>query len=214
LILVAALSAVGCGPKAPQAPARPTAIRDRVAFDFEQAVKTNKDAYVALFDFTSVGEYEILLHRYDLLGRFPDLDDARRTQFQGEDGTPYPPTRERRNVGNFYPILAQRTVGTGGCTASAQEEPLRPAARHEVRSAAGRCARRLREAAQRRERVARPRWCRRHHVPRRPRWPRDRVHAARNRARLRPDHDLRRRRRVITASRRPSPSSCSRSSAS
>lgn len=93
----------------------------RVAADFEAAVKTSKDAYVALFDFSAVGEYEILLHRYDLLGRFPDLDDARRAQFQGEDGTPYPPTRERRNVGNFYPILAQRTVGTGGCTASAPQ---------------------------------------------------------------------------------------------
>jgi len=90
----------------------------RVASDFETAVKTSKDAYVALFDFSAVGEYEILLHRYDLLGRFPDLDDARRAQYTGEDGTPYPPTRERRNVGNFYPILAQRTVGTGGCTAA------------------------------------------------------------------------------------------------
>jgi hypothetical protein len=34
-----------------------------------------------------------------------------------EDGTPYPESRERRNVGNFYDILAQRTVGTGGCHA-------------------------------------------------------------------------------------------------
>ena len=91
----------------------------RVAADFEAAVKQSKDAYVALFDFSAVGEYEILLHRYDLLGRFPDLDDARRAQFEHEDGTPYPETRERRNVGNFYPILAQRTVGTGGCAAAA-----------------------------------------------------------------------------------------------
>jgi hypothetical protein len=95
-----------------------TSLDTRVAADFEQAVKTSKDAYVALFDFSAVGEYEILLHRYDLLGRFPNLDDARRAQFTGEDGTPYPPTRERRNVGNFYPILAQRTVGTGGCAAA------------------------------------------------------------------------------------------------
>lgn len=93
----------------------------RVAADFETAVKTSRDAYVALFDFDAVGEYEILLHRYDLLGRFPNLDDARRAQFTGEDGTPYPPARERRNVGNFYPILAQRTVGTGGCRATAPE---------------------------------------------------------------------------------------------
>lgn len=96
----------------------PVPVDHRIARDFERAVLTNKDAYVALFDFSAVGEYEILLHRYDLLGRFPDLDDARRAQYTGEDGTPYPPTRERRNVGNFYPILAQRTVGTGGCTAS------------------------------------------------------------------------------------------------
>jgi hypothetical protein len=94
-------------------------LQARVAADFESAVKASREAYVALFDFEAVGEYEILLHRYDLLGRFPDLDDARRAQFTGEDGTPYPPSRERRNVGNFYPILAQRTVGTGGCRAAA-----------------------------------------------------------------------------------------------
>jgi len=109
IVLVAA-----CGGAQHAAPA-PTI--DRVASDFERAVLTSKDAYVDLFDFSAVGEYEILLHRYDLLGRFPDLDDAHLAQYKGEDGTPYPPTRERRNVGNFYPILAQRTVGTGGCTA-------------------------------------------------------------------------------------------------
>jgi hypothetical protein len=110
---------VACG--APQHAAPAADLPARVAADFETAVKTSKDAYVALFDFEAVGEYEILLHRYDLLGRFPDLDDGRRAQYTGEDGTPYPPTRERRNVGNFYPILAQRTVGTGGCTASAPQ---------------------------------------------------------------------------------------------
>jgi hypothetical protein len=114
-LALAALAACGRaqhgGPPAADLPAR-------VAADFETAVKTSKDAYVALFDFSAVGEYEILLHRYDLLGRFPDLDDPHRAQYEGEDGTPYPPTRERRNVGNFYPILAQRTVGTGGCTAA------------------------------------------------------------------------------------------------
>src|SRR5438045_3816071 len=104
-----------CG--ASQTPAtRP--LPDRVVADFERAVLASKDAYVDLFDFTAVGEYEILIHRYDLDGRFPDLDDARRAQFSSEDGTPYPPTRERRNVGNFYEIMAQRTVGRGGCTAS------------------------------------------------------------------------------------------------
>lgn len=116
LILIAALA--GCGPKSPPAPARPTAIGDRVAFDFEQAVKMNKDAYVALFDFKAVGEFEILLHRYDLDGRLQNLPEDMKARFAQEDGTPYPPERERRNVGNFYKILAQRTVGTGGCTAS------------------------------------------------------------------------------------------------
>jgi hypothetical protein len=114
-VILVALAACG----APQHAAAPPT--DRIAHDFEQAVLASKDAYVDLFDFSAVGEYEILLHRYDLLGRFPDLDDARHAQFTGEDGTPYPPTRERRNVGNFYPILAQRTVGTGGCTASAPQ---------------------------------------------------------------------------------------------
>jgi len=91
---------------------------DRVAYDFERAVKANKDAYVALFDFAAVGEFEILLHRYDLNGRLANLPDDIKEQFAKEDGTPYPPARERRNVGNFYGILAQRTVGSGGCAAS------------------------------------------------------------------------------------------------
>ena len=116
LILVAALA--GCGPKTPPAPARPTSIKDRVVFDFEQAVKANKDAYVSLFDFVAVGEFEILLHRYDLNGRLQNLPEDMKERFAQEDGTPYPPERERRNVGNFYKILAQRTVGTGGCVAS------------------------------------------------------------------------------------------------
>ncbi len=104
---------------APPPTASHCGLADRVAADFEKAVLQSRDAYVGLFDFVAVGEYEILLHRYDLNGRFPDLDDDRREQFAGEDGTPYPEARERRNVGNFYPILAQRTVGTGGCSAAA-----------------------------------------------------------------------------------------------
>jgi hypothetical protein len=101
----------------PTAPARPTPadLPARVAADFERAVLENKDAYVNLFDFTAVGEYEILLHRYDLNGRLKNLYDDQKAQFTKEDGTPYPVTRERRNVGNFYPLLAQRTVGTGHC---------------------------------------------------------------------------------------------------
>jgi hypothetical protein len=93
-------------------------VSDRVVADFEAAVKLSKDAYVALFDFVAVGEYEILLHRYDLLGRLSTLTEKQKVGFFKEDGTPYPEARERRNVGNFYKILAQRTVGTGGCKAT------------------------------------------------------------------------------------------------
>jgi hypothetical protein len=110
-------AACSSAPPTPAAPARPDALPDRVAYDFERAVLKNKDAYVGLFNFVSVGEYEILLHRYDILGRLPNLQPERRTQMEHEDGTPYPETRERRNVGNFYDIMAQRTVGTGGCHA-------------------------------------------------------------------------------------------------
>ena len=122
-------------PPAPPAPAQNLA--DKVVADFEKAVLTSKDAYVDLFDFVAVGEYEILLHRYDLLGRLsPGF--AREAEFKGEDGTPYPPTREKRNVGNFYPIFVQRTVGTGGCVASPPRTRYGAPARHALRSAARR----------------------------------------------------------------------------
>jgi hypothetical protein len=113
VILLGMLAA--CGPKAEPAQVKPVTMQQRIATDFEQAVKTSKDAYVSLFDFVAVGQYEILIHRYDLDGRFPNLPDDVRERFEKEDGTPYPPERERRNVGNFYTILAQRTVGTGNC---------------------------------------------------------------------------------------------------
>jgi hypothetical protein len=103
----------------PQAPAFES-IYDRVTADFEKAVLASKDAYVGLFDFAAVGEIEILLHRYDLMDRLPGAFKNgmdRKDQFLKEDGTPYPPERERRNVGNFYPQFVQRTVGTGGCIA-------------------------------------------------------------------------------------------------
>jgi hypothetical protein len=113
-LIVIALAACGH----PAAPHQPASLGERVVADFEAAVKQSKDAYVALFDFAAVGEFEILLHRYDLNGRLAHLEDDQKQQFISEDGTPYPAERERRNVGNFYTILAQRTVGTGGCTAS------------------------------------------------------------------------------------------------
>jgi hypothetical protein len=90
-------------------------LRERVVFDFEQAVKKSKDEYVGLFDFASVGQIEVLLHRYDMAGRLPNLPEDLKKIYLKEDGTPYTVERERRNVGNFYPFLAQRTVGTGGC---------------------------------------------------------------------------------------------------
>jgi hypothetical protein len=98
--------------------AKPATLPERVVADFESAVRANKDAFVALFDFAAVGEVEILLHRYDLNGRLPNLPEDMKTAFAAEDGTPYPAEREKRNVGNFYKLLAQRTVGTGGCKAA------------------------------------------------------------------------------------------------
>jgi hypothetical protein len=106
---------VACPAQKPPAQPMPTTMAERVVADFEAAVKTSKEAYVSLFDFAAVGEFEILLHRYDLNGRLPNITDDEKAQFSAEDGTPYPAERERRNVGNFYKILGQRTVGTGGC---------------------------------------------------------------------------------------------------
>jgi hypothetical protein len=117
--LSVALVLASCASVPPPTESHASSLADRVAADFEKAVLQSRDAYVALFDFVAVGEYEILLHRYDLNGRLANLEDDQREQFTGEDGTPYPEARERRNVGNFYPILAQRTVGTGGCSAEA-----------------------------------------------------------------------------------------------
>lgn len=124
LISILSTTLLACGPsKGADEPASTTdraamAMPERVVHDFERAVLTSKDAYVALFDFAAVGEMEILLHRYDLNGRLPNLTDGQAQQFSEEDGTPYTPERERRNVGNFYTFLAQRTVGTGGCSAA------------------------------------------------------------------------------------------------
>jgi hypothetical protein len=123
VILVALLGLAGC-PGTPGAADKcvaptPPSMADRVAHDFETAVLQGKDAYVGLFDFAAIGEVEILLHRYDLNGRTSERLERRRAEFEAEDGTPYPETRERRNVGNFYPLFVHRTVGTGGCVATA-----------------------------------------------------------------------------------------------
>src|SRR5687767_423830 len=98
LVVLAACS--GGASKPPRAP-RPTTLPEQVVYDFETAVLTSKDAFAELFDFAEVGAYEILLRRYDLLGRLPDLTDEERASLEKDDGTPYPAERERRNVSNF-----------------------------------------------------------------------------------------------------------------
>ncbi|MBK9029749.1 MAG: hypothetical protein IPL61_00145 [Myxococcales bacterium] len=124
-LIAAALAVAGCGAGArsnptgapwPRAPL-PAPLAERVVWDFEHATLAGVDHWIEQFDFVEVGAFEILLRRYDLLGRLTDLTDAEKAALAAEDGTPYPPERERRNVGRFYKLLAQRTVGTGGCTA-------------------------------------------------------------------------------------------------
>jgi hypothetical protein len=88
-----------------------------VVATFEHAVLQSREAYWSLFDFEAVGIFEKLLRRHDLLGRLPDLSDAAKAQLRRDTPTPYPPAREKRNLGYFYKLLAQRTVGSGGCTA-------------------------------------------------------------------------------------------------
>ena len=112
----------GGGDGAPAAAKQgPTA--ERVVADFERAVLAGEDAYAALFDFAAVGKVEKLLHRYDLRGR-SELTDEQRAQFAAETPEPFSRERERRNLGhNFFPPLAQRTVGGGGCAAVPPIDP-------------------------------------------------------------------------------------------
>ena len=119
LILALAALAGACGSKPAPAAPRPGVdqLPARVVWDFEHAVLDSKESFVALFDFTAVGEMEILLHRYDLLGRLPDMDDDMREAYAAEDGTPYPPERERRNVGNYYAWLIKPAIARGSCQA-------------------------------------------------------------------------------------------------
>lgn len=126
--LVALALATGCGGAGaiknptgdPWPPAPPPAgLAERVIWDFEHATLAGQDRWIELFDFTEVGAFEILLRRYDLLGRLADLTDEDKAELAAEDGTPYPPERERRNVGKFYKLLAQPTVGTGSCVGAA-----------------------------------------------------------------------------------------------
>jgi hypothetical protein len=118
-LTLAVLALAACGPKAPSRPPRPATLPEQVVYDFETAVLSGRDAFVDLFDFDEVGAFEILLRRYDLMGRLDDLTDDEIADLEKDDGTPYPAAREKRNVGNFYKRMAQRTVGTGGCHAEA-----------------------------------------------------------------------------------------------
>jgi hypothetical protein len=102
---------------------RPTTIPEAVVYDFERGVLDSQDAMLSLFDFAAVGEFEILLHRYDLLGRDPTLPEKIRAEYAAEDGTPYPPERERKNIGRFYDWLIAPAINEGDCVAM---EPTRP----------------------------------------------------------------------------------------
>jgi hypothetical protein len=114
VVLLALLAACGGAEARPQGP-RPTTIREQVVWDFERATRAGAAEWATQFDYEAVGAYEILLRRYDLLGRLPELSDAKKAELAKDDGTPFPPERERRNVGKFYDFLARPTVGDGGC---------------------------------------------------------------------------------------------------
>jgi len=65
--------------------------------------------YVALFDFTAVGEMEILLHRYDLLGRLEHCRGHQRPSSLPEAPC-LPGERVKHNVGQLLTkFLGQRT---------------------------------------------------------------------------------------------------------
>ncbi|MCE9578712.1 MAG: hypothetical protein K8W52_36645 [Deltaproteobacteria bacterium] len=120
-----ALALAACGPRA--APSAPVAngawppppadasLADKVIWDFERATLAGQDRWVELFDFDQVGAFEILMHRYDLLGRLPKITDKQKAEYAAEDATPYPAAREKRNVGRYFNWLVKPRVGTGGC---------------------------------------------------------------------------------------------------
>jgi hypothetical protein len=113
------LALLGCGPKPAAEVPRPGVdeLPARVVWDFEHGVRESKDAMLSLFDFAAVGEVEILLHRYDALGRKPGIEDEEIEKYLAEDGTPYPEKRERRNIGNFYEWMIRPAIGNGHCQA-------------------------------------------------------------------------------------------------
>ena len=123
--VAALLALAGCGPKTvatggaawPPAPAG-ASLAAKVVWDFEHATLAGQAQFASLFDFAEVGAFEILLHRYDVIGR-AELSDARRAALAAEAPAPYPAAREQRNVSRYYPRWVQRTVGTGGCAGQA-----------------------------------------------------------------------------------------------
>ena len=128
--LAVALALLAGGASAVKAPASawpppPTSasLADKVVWDFEHATLAGQEAFASLFDFAEVGAFEILLHRYDALGRQPSLSQREIDKLLAEQPEPYPEARERRNVSRYYPRWVQRTVGTGGCAAGPTKRP-------------------------------------------------------------------------------------------
>jgi hypothetical protein len=121
-LLLAGCPKPGGSSSGPRPTPRPATLPEQIVYDFERAVLDSQDAFLALFDFVAVGEVEILLHRYDALGRW-DLDDATLAEYLAEDGTPYPPERERKNVGSFYDWLIRPAIADGNCQAMAPTWP-------------------------------------------------------------------------------------------
>lgn len=118
LALLAACGGAAAPAPAPEPP-RPATLPEQVVFDFERAVLAGKAELLSLFDFAAVGEVEILLHRYDALGRLPGITDERRAEYLAEDGTPYSAAREEKNVGSFYAWLIKPAIAGGDCRAVA-----------------------------------------------------------------------------------------------
>jgi hypothetical protein len=123
ILTASLLVLVGCGPKTVGPPLSSDDLHRRIITDFEKGVLGGEQVYATLFDFSAVGKFEKLLHRYDLRGR-SELTPEQKEQFSKEDATPFSVERERRNLGhNFFPLLAVRTVGSGGCKETSVVDP-------------------------------------------------------------------------------------------